>query len=281
MDLEMIRIFQSTMEVCRSNEGLIASIDASKQAQKVVFEEDAVSSAEPRFAGTVTQVLSSKRSFEAAKPYARNRKKVCVLNFASFVTPGGGVTRGARAQEESLCRISTLYPLLTSETAAPFYQRHHELIEAQISTRRNNDDCIYTPGVRVICEDNAGCRLLPESEWYTVDVITCAAPDQRYCGSWTYQPDNAELYEVMQRRIERIYAIAAMHSADVLVMGAFGCGAFHNPPEVVARAFETVSRRYAHHFTTIEYAIYNRYGSSPNYQAFARIEGICIGNSEV
>lgn len=34
MDLELIRIFQSTMEVCRSNEGLMALIRRSIQARK-------------------------------------------------------------------------------------------------------------------------------------------------------------------------------------------------------------------------------------------------------
>ena len=34
MDLELIRIFQSTMEVCRSNEGLMALIRRSIQARE-------------------------------------------------------------------------------------------------------------------------------------------------------------------------------------------------------------------------------------------------------
>ena len=34
MDLELIRIFQSTMEVCRSNEGLMVSIHRSIQARE-------------------------------------------------------------------------------------------------------------------------------------------------------------------------------------------------------------------------------------------------------
>ena len=36
-------------------------------------------------------VVSGKRTFQAAKAYAKVRKKVSVLNFASATNPGGGV----------------------------------------------------------------------------------------------------------------------------------------------------------------------------------------------
>lgn len=37
------------------------------------------------------------------------------MNFASAVNPGGGVRSGSSAQEESLCRYSTLYPTLNQQ----------------------------------------------------------------------------------------------------------------------------------------------------------------------
>lgn len=39
-------------------------------------------------------------------------------------------------------------------------------------------------------------------------------------------------------------------------MGAFGCGAFCNPPEVVAEAFAETIKEFLYDFETIEFAVY-------------------------
>ena len=46
-------------------------------------------------------------TFEAAQKllYKYQNERIAVLNFASATNPGGGVVNGARAQEESLCRV--------------------------------------------------------------------------------------------------------------------------------------------------------------------------------
>src|SRR3954471_48468 len=60
------------------------------------------------------------------------KARIAVLNMASPLQPGGGVLRGAKAQEESLCMRSTLYPSLRLE-----WYRHPR------------DAVIYTPDVLV------------------------------------------------------------------------------------------------------------------------------------
>ena len=44
-----------------------------------------------------------------------------VLNFANQNTPGGGYTKGAMAQEEELCRCTTLYTSLKDKVAKNYY----------------------------------------------------------------------------------------------------------------------------------------------------------------
>ena len=55
-----------------------------------------------------------------------------------------------------------------------------------------------------------------------------------------------------------------------LVLGAFGCGAFCNPPMIVARAFRNVQEKYDGYFDTIEYAVFCKKNETENYDAFCR-----------
>ena len=61
--------------------------------------------------------VTMNRTFEAAQKllYKYQNERIAVLNFDSATNPGGGVVNGARAQEESLCRCSTLYPCLNQK----------------------------------------------------------------------------------------------------------------------------------------------------------------------
>ena len=43
-------------------------------------------------------LVSGKRALEASEIYAKQGKRVCVLNFASATNPGGDVIHGSSAQ---------------------------------------------------------------------------------------------------------------------------------------------------------------------------------------
>ena len=62
-------------------------------------------------------------SFSHARKLAKGYKgDVLVLNFANAVHPGGGVKKGSRAQEEDLCRKSSLMRSLESKESRAFYE---------------------------------------------------------------------------------------------------------------------------------------------------------------
>lgn len=270
---ERIEIFEGTRQLCLTDPFLKSAICASRKNQQIYWEGDLIEYGQPRFSMSAEIILSTKKTVEAAQSYAAAGKKVCILNFASSVAPGGGVLTGDQAQEESICRVSTLYFALSDpETAGKFYNYHWELIRAGKMNRRNRDDIIYTPGVIAVRDDANVEAMLAEKDWYSVDVITCAAPDLRQLGDAAqFSPTMEELRTLHEIRWRGILAAAAKHQADVLILGAFGCGVFANPPELVAEAFNNVLPEFRSYFETIEFAVYTTRMDAPNYQAFRGI----------
>lgn len=183
--------------------------------------------------------------------------RVAVLNFANPHYPGGGVFQGAKAQEECLCRSSNLYPCLEDGRVFEEYYRYH-----QKSTDYDfSDRLIYTPGVTVFKDDSPVPQPMKENEWFRVDVITCAAP---YLAKRRYV-NRTVLDHLFRSRIRNILEAAMENEADVLILGAFGCGAFGNPPQVVAGAFHQVLQEQRYHgaFRRIVFAIKSSVGGDP------------------
>ena len=267
---ERMEIFEGTKTLCCNSEFLSNAVKKSCSEQKIYWEGERIEFGGSRFEEPFDIVISKQKTVEAARKYAKAGKRVCILNFASSVSPGGGVVTGAQAQEESICRVSTLYFALSdSETAGKFYDKHWELIHKGKMNRRNTDDIIYTPGVIAVRDDSMGEVMLPEAEWYPMDVITCAAPDIRAVGDATeYNPSQEELYDEFVKRWQCILAAGARHNADVLILGAFGCGVFANPPELVARAFSDAADAFKKYFETVEFAIYTSGENDVNYCTF-------------
>lgn len=110
---ENINVFQDTMNLCKNNDRIRESVHNSAEGQKLILEEDAiVESDKNRYKEKARITVSAKRTFEAASRYKNT--KTAVHNFASASNPGGGVERGANAQEECLCRCSGLFKCLNA-----------------------------------------------------------------------------------------------------------------------------------------------------------------------
>lgn len=266
---ENVKVFEDTRNLCRSNVRLKESIKRSISRQEIIYEENPFDAgSEHRYQEQAEVIVSRKRSFEAASAYAGLR--VCVHNFASSTTPGGGVVRGASAQEECLCRISTLYPCINVQGMwDKFYNPHREKLD-----NIHNGDCIYTPGVIVLKTDDDAPKRMEESRWYEVDVITLAAPKIRGSARHGEKPKmvtDKELLAIHEKRMRRFVDIAKAKGDDVLILGAFGCGAYSNDPEIAAQGVKNILGDYLYDFRTIEFAVYCRPGDDLNYRIFKRV----------
>ena len=79
-----------------------------------------------------------------------------------------------------------------------------------------------------------------------------------------------ELETLLTARIRRIFEVVVANGNEVLILGAFGCGAFRNPPEVVAKVFNKVMQEFHGYFDVIEYAVYHTEREKGNFEAFKR-----------
>ena len=268
-----VEIFEDTELQCKKHPVLTQEVSEATKKQQIILETDALSVPKEKRYKKTEVIVSMKRSLEAAKAY--RGKTVCVHNFASATTPGGGVIRGSSAQEECLCRCSTLYfNLNTKECWDGFYGPHRAMRYPVY-----NDDCIYTPNVVVLKSDTDFPFIMPETEWYKVNILTCAAPNLRPMPSNLMNPNagskpvklkNSELLELHLKRNRRILDIAAANGNEVVILGAFGCGAFQNPPEVVAECYKKLIQEYDGVFETIEFAVYCSERDKRNYEVFER-----------
>ncbi len=189
--------------------------------------------------------------------------KVAVLNFANGEEPCGGARQGTNTQEEYLCRNTNLYHCLTRpQLLEPFYGYHR-------ARGQSSDRVIYTQGITVFKDGAPVPDYLPHRKWYEIDVLTCAAPSME---ETPHLGDGAR--EILFRsRIRNICEAARDNDVQVLILGAFGCGAFGNPPLVVAQAFHKVlmeegCRRY---FRRVIFAILKTEETDPNDAAFSQV----------
>ena len=272
---ERQEVFRDTSMLCETNTSLITAIDASKRKTEIISENEYPAYDRGRFKKTEI-VVSGKRSFESAMDLKRENpeSKAAVLNFASAFHPGGGVVNGASAQEECLCRRSTLYPLLYRQTVKKQYYDVH----ARLNDRKATDAVIYIEDVVIFKTDTDLPELMPEKDWVKVDVMTCAAPDLRQEGNQYFglvngggTMNDAELFGYHVRRGIHLLTVAAAKGADTLVLGAFGCGAFRNDPDIVAKAYRTVLQEFPGVFRKIEFAVFCPPGHSENYDAFSKV----------
>ena len=272
--IQRIEVFQDTLAWIKSDKDLSDSVDKAKKKTEVFYEDEYPSfEADNTFDTEIT--VTRNRSFQAAMRLVSDNpgSKVAVMNFANAFHAGGGVEKGASAQEECLCRTSTLYPLIYRKSLSDsFYKYHHDK-----NTPKASDSLIYTEGVVICKTDEDLPKRMDKKDWVTVDVITIAAPDLRKSSNKYFglvngggNMNDAELFGYHVKRAIHMFTVAAAKGADVLVLGAFGCGAFQNNPEVVARAYKVAIQEFPKVFKKIEFAVYCPPGSSVNYDVFSK-----------
>lgn len=156
--------------------------------------------------------------------------KVLVLNMCSDMKPGGGVRNGRTAQEEEIFRRTTACV-------------SHDKIYYPL----DEDDTIYCPNVTIIKDDTY--KQITDIDISLISVAAIRHPRLRLK---QYTPEDRDL---MYRKVRHIFQIGIKYGHKSLILGALGCGAFKNPPNLVYEIFKEVIHEYGMYFDYIGFAI--------------------------
>ena len=157
--------------------------------------------------------------------------------FANNTSMGGGVMKGAMAQEEQLCRRSTLYNALklligrdgrykigTRQKPGGF--RHTDKsIEFEYGTAIFNDV--------IITRQSEASQFEDEPTEIKVDVISTCAPVMKTHPSRVADVNTKTLMTTLTRNVIRA---AATSRCDILIIGLLGGGAFAGDTKTIAQA---------------------------------------------
>ena len=153
--------------------------------------------------------------------------KICALNFANASYVGGGVTKGSIAQEETLCLTSPMlyYSLAGVGNGSEFNDGSLQYRDTSIIHRneRWKQRIILSPNVQFIRDDDKTLQFLDKRDIYTASIISAAAPNNKS----KHEPlSETEMHDIEMVIRNILYVAGCRYDFDVLILGAWGCGAF-------------------------------------------------------
>ncbi|MGE3768006.1 MAG: TIGR02452 family protein [Kofleriaceae bacterium] len=240
----------------------IAATTELARHRTVMYEADAVLQPATKKHATTFAVVNESTNQSIARLLSRpDPGHVCALNFASAKNPGGGWRGGARAQEESIARTSSLVHCLESQPR--YYERNRAMKSAMYL-----DLVLFSPYVPFFRDDDGAWLERP----LLASIVTAAAPNAsalRQHGARS-SIDEAELEATLRRRARLALDVCVHHHVDRLILGAWGAGVFGNDPDLIADCFaQPLLGDLAGAFVEVVFAILGGPGAA-NYDAFAK-----------
>lgn len=175
---------------------------------------------------------------------ANGAENIFCLNFASARNPGGGFLKGSDAQEESIARVSGLYPCQLKGKG--YYD-----LNRSSRTCLYTDYMIYAPKVPIFKDEDGE----PMEDVVTASILTAPAVNAGVVRRQEVH-NIGKIEPTMKQRIAMVLAIALEKKHDTLVLGAWGCGVFDNKPTDIANWFkEALEGTFKGQFKRVVFAI--------------------------
>ena len=194
------------------------------------------------------------------------------LNMANAYTCGGGYTHGAVAQEENMFRRTDCHFSLERNHMDGYRADGRSLYSAEMTLLiSGGEGRVYLDKARPrVCirgpEDSSRADLgypwLADDEVFPFYELRAAAVDLR--GKQAFDADEAA------RRVAAQLDTLIEHGVRHAVLSAFGCGAFLNPADQVARIYRQELLKRATQFDVIAFAIFHAGYGPDNFKPFAK-----------
>lgn len=221
-------------------------------------ESEEKSSSKPKI-----RVVQKDCLYAAQALYKKTNRVPCVLDMANEFIPGGGYLHGSGAQEEDLLRRTTLVKHINP---AAYQEKGF-----------GDDTVLYSSNVEVFRSGaDKGYDFLAEKDQFPINVIWSAALDLNKDENKKYLTEEyrQEYLARTKQRIRAQFEAARQNGQRDLVLSAFGCGAFRNDPNTVAKLYAEVLEEPAFQgqFDNVVFAIVpNPLQSHDNYRPFKQV----------
>jgi len=191
----------------------------------------------PKVSVSFSTWTTADAAMHLARKYGRGAGNICLLNFANGDPNhvGGGYKKGALAQEEDLCRrMPNLYTALLQAARDGHYPFGPSTYGGGNDTARYSD-VLVTPDVALARSGEAdGFEFLDPQQSSLATVVSAAAPNVAFGG------EIAEPSLTLQAvRTIFVGPKVVQPSLKVLIVGAWGCGAFGGDPVHMSDLFIT------------------------------------------
>ena len=204
------------------------------------------------------------------------------LNMANSKNPGGGYQTGAAAQEENMfrrtnCHFSINRDSMLDPNKDKSYYFYNEKYQDLISAKDGENTYIDVKNPRICIKDretynghntlegtqNIGYKLYDASDIFLFYELRCAAVRI----SDPKQFNEAKMRKIIHAQFKTLKKNGLRHA----ILGAFGCGAFNNPPLKVAALYKEYLIQYKDDFDVIAFPIYFAGNGRENYASFRKI----------
>ena len=274
-------IFRQTVDIVNSGgyvlNGKEIAVDKTEIATNTEFFDERFSLKKVEHEQNTRFAVIEADCLEVAELLLKAGFHPCVLNMASERNPGGGVLTGSGAQEENLFRRSNLFASLYQ--FANYATQYDVVKSAKHYPLDRNSGGIYSQNATVFrSSENSGYALFDAP--FQVSVVSVPAINRPDLVEVDGQLRIAQhLMEPTKEKMRTILRISGKYEHNALVLSAFGCGAFCNPPEHIALLFKEVfaENEFINRFALVVFAIISDYNShrahnpNGNFEPFRKI----------